>query len=282
MAREVISMNEVPGVSRVRWGAVFAGLFIALVSQVLLGLLGLAVGLSTFNPATFTGFGVGSGVWLIISTLISVFLGAWAASWWANTIYRADGILHGVLTWSLYLVVTLFFIGSGVGTLLGGAFNLVSSGLTGVSQGAATNVAYRGVAATERQASVVVSQTDIDRRLTQLLAQQGPNSRVLARLNTSPQVKAQIVRQIAAGNDTAAARIITAHTGISQADALNLVQGSRIETRQVARRVTQRVTGTAGKVAWWAFFAVLLSLIAAGLGGLVGAKSTERFPESLA
>ncbi len=63
---------------RVRWGAIFAGLFAALAVLIVLGVLGLAIGLSSYNagqPAA--NFGVGAGIWGAISALIAFAIGGW-------------------------------------------------------------------------------------------------------------------------------------------------------------------------------------------------------------
>jgi hypothetical protein len=258
----------------VHWGAVIAGVLIAMVTQVLLGLLGLAIGLSTLDPTQqqdMSGLGIGSGIWLILSTIISVFVGSWAASWWANTRYRADGILHGVLTWSLFLMLTLMFIGSGLGSLIGGAFNLLSAGVTGASQGVAMSTMRpagtpAGTTATERPAAGQLNMPAIQNRLNQLLSASGPAGDRLAKLDTSNQVKQQINQRIMAGDNAGAARLISQNTGLTMAESQSLVMDSQMEQREVA----EQATDTASKVAWWAFLATLLSLIAGAIGGMMG------------
>jgi len=41
-------------INRVSWGAIFAGVVIALVTQLILNLIGIAVGAATFDPASST------------------------------------------------------------------------------------------------------------------------------------------------------------------------------------------------------------------------------------
>src|SRR5262245_33254065 len=93
-------LREVP---RIRWGAVIAGLFFAIGTQLLLALLGVAVGLTAIEPGSatpFQGLGLGAGVWMAISSLISLFVGGFAASKLSGAIRRADGVLIGILTWA--------------------------------------------------------------------------------------------------------------------------------------------------------------------------------------
>ncbi len=213
MAREM-TYGDFQGTygSRVRWGAIVAGFLIAIVTQVILGLLGLAFGLSGINPTTHANvaaFGVGGGLWLLVTTIISAFLGAWAASSWANIESRADGLLHGIITWSLFMVVTTLFIGTGVGSLLGGTFNLVSSGLSSsVPQSYAA--AYGGGVVSPRPAA----------------------------MPTNMQAQAP--------------------------------QATQATQAVPSRNVSQPLSSPSQVVAWWGFFALILSLIASAIGGLVG------------
>ena len=87
---------------RISRSAVFAGVLVAIVTQMLLTLLGIGIGLGTLdtveerNPAQ--GLGTGSAIWYIVSSLISLFLGGWVAGRLASAPHLFDGIIHGVLT----------------------------------------------------------------------------------------------------------------------------------------------------------------------------------------
>ncbi|MCL5237856.1 MAG: hypothetical protein M1353_08420 [Nitrospirae bacterium] len=84
---------------RISWGAIFAGTIVALVIELTLSLLGMGIGLGVVNPATETnplgGVGTGAGIWLAVSTLISLFAGGWVASRLAGFPRSSTGILHG-------------------------------------------------------------------------------------------------------------------------------------------------------------------------------------------
>lgn len=118
-------------VSRISWSAVFAGVLIVIVTQMLLSLLGLGVGLSTVDPVTeespTAGLGIGSAIWYVISSLISLFIGGWVAGRLAGAPRRFDGIIHGVLTWSLVTLLTIYFLTTTIGSLIGGAGRLLGS-----------------------------------------------------------------------------------------------------------------------------------------------------------
>ncbi|MCK8495585.1 MULTISPECIES: YrzE family protein [Spirosoma] len=115
--------------SRISWSAVFAGVLVAIVTQMLLTLLGLGIGLGTIDPMEeqnpMAGLGIGSAIWYIISSLISLFLGGWVAGRLASAPRLFDGIIHGVLTWCLVTLLTIYFLTTTLGSLIGGAGRLV-------------------------------------------------------------------------------------------------------------------------------------------------------------
>ncbi|NWD72458.1 hypothetical protein HX870_33180, partial [Pseudomonas gingeri] len=61
---------------RVSWGSVLAGSAIALVTYLVLSVLGTAIGASAVNPMAagnpLSGFGTGAGIWLFVSTLLAI------------------------------------------------------------------------------------------------------------------------------------------------------------------------------------------------------------------
>ncbi|GAB3889391.1 YrzE family protein [Spirosoma agri] len=116
-------------IKRISWSAVFAGVLVAIVSQMLLTLLGVGIGLSTIDPVSeqnpTAGLGTGSAVWYIISSLLSLFIGGWIAGRLASTPRLFDGIIHGVLTWCLATLITIYFLTTTIGSIIGGAGRLV-------------------------------------------------------------------------------------------------------------------------------------------------------------
>ena len=116
---------------RISWGAIFAGAIIALATQLVLTLLGAAVGLATLNPATGqnpTGvtLGIGAGIWLVISSLISLFLGGYIAGRLGGTF---NGWLHGLATWATVAMLTILLLTTAAGGLIGTASGLASFAL---------------------------------------------------------------------------------------------------------------------------------------------------------
>jgi hypothetical protein len=116
---------------RMSWGSVLAGVVAVLSVQILLSILGLAIGATALNPAqdSAKGIGLGAAIWIGISALIALFVGGWVAARLAGVPDRGDGSLHGFITWGLATLVAAVMITTAAGTLLGGAFSSIAGPL---------------------------------------------------------------------------------------------------------------------------------------------------------
>jgi hypothetical protein len=122
---------------RMSWGAVIAGVVAVLSVQILLTVLGLAVGATALDPGqdSAKSIGIGAGIWIGISGLIALLIGGWVAARLAGVPDRGDGSLHGFITWGLATLVAAVMITTAAGNLMGGAFSSIAGPLKGrVSQ----------------------------------------------------------------------------------------------------------------------------------------------------
>lgn len=109
---------------RVRWGPILAGLFVALVSQLILSAFGAAIGLTSLAgsgaPRTDAG-GVGTavGIWSIISLLISLLIGGWITARACGPMNRNTGLLNGAIFWATTLAIGAWLLASGVSGVFG-------------------------------------------------------------------------------------------------------------------------------------------------------------------
>jgi hypothetical protein len=123
----VVESVEVPSapslVRRVSWGAILAGLFVTLVMQVMFTLLGAAIGLASVDPlrqsSSGKGFAISSGIWLLVSALMSIWVGACISGRLSGGPGRADGLIHGIVTWSVSTCATLLLLATATTALLG-------------------------------------------------------------------------------------------------------------------------------------------------------------------
>ena len=135
---------------RVRWPAVFAGLLTALTMLITLGVLGLAVGLTSVDAGNAvaqrgvpSGLGLGSGLWAGLSAILAFLLGGWVAGRTAAVFGKGWGALNGMLVFLLAVPLLLWLAGSGIGALLGslGGFAQSLNINPQQAQGAAQNAA---------------------------------------------------------------------------------------------------------------------------------------------
>ncbi|MDC3956586.1 hypothetical protein [Polyangium jinanense] len=114
--RKMLDAFEERDLSRIRWSSVLAGLFLALGTLVLLGLLGFATGVSVLDSggrASIERLGAGMALWMAFASLVALFVGSYAAAKLGGAIRRWDGALAGVLTWAVSLALLVFVVGNG-------------------------------------------------------------------------------------------------------------------------------------------------------------------------
>lgn len=131
-----------PRESRVAWGAVFAGVIIALIAQIMMNILGAAVGAAAIDPeAAINPIGptisTGAVIWIAVSSLISLFLGGFVAARLAGIPDNLEGVLHGLLTWAIATFITLFFLSSTVGSVFAGVSSVLTEGISLIGAGVA-------------------------------------------------------------------------------------------------------------------------------------------------
>src|SRR5262245_35978467 len=84
---------------RMSWGAVIGGVVAALGVAILLYALGLALGLDVVvnpnNPESLRSSGVFTSVWMLITSLIALFVGGLVAGRGANALTHAGASIHG-------------------------------------------------------------------------------------------------------------------------------------------------------------------------------------------
>ncbi|HEN8711176.1 MULTISPECIES: hypothetical protein [Pseudomonas] len=160
---------------RVSWSAVFAGGAIALASYLVLSVLGTAIGAGAMNPMAdgnpLQGFGTGAGVWLFISTLLSVAAGAWVAGRTAPT----RGGLHGLLSWTVTTLLATWLLASLAGTVVGTAGNIAGKGLSLAADGvaAAAPSVSQGIKEQLNKNGISLDWDNLEAELDKTLAQSG-------------------------------------------------------------------------------------------------------------
>jgi hypothetical protein len=132
--------------NKVSWGAIFAGVVVALVVQVLLTMLGAGIGVATLDPGTgdnpeASTFSIAAGIWYILSGIVAAFVGGYIAARTSGKTLPTTGAFHGLTTWALTTLLVLYFLTSTVGTIVGGAFSGIASAVGGLSETVAQTAA---------------------------------------------------------------------------------------------------------------------------------------------
>jgi len=122
-------VTSAPGLQRrISWGAIIAGLIVTLVCQIVLSMLGVAIGAATVNPVSeqqpMENLGTGAAIWWVVSSLISLFLGGCVAGRLAGVPRKADGALHGLIMWGTVTLITILLLTTALGGVLGGALSM--------------------------------------------------------------------------------------------------------------------------------------------------------------
>jgi hypothetical protein len=130
------------GLPRLSWGSVIAGVILSSIVYLIMSVLGTAIGASMLSPLSqpnpLHGFGFGSGAWVIITTVLAVFVGSYFAGRCAPVL----GWLHGLLSWAVMTLLVVY----GMSSLLAGAVRTVGSVASTGAQVSATAANQNGAA----------------------------------------------------------------------------------------------------------------------------------------
>ncbi|SAL06180.1 hypothetical protein AWB81_07479 [Caballeronia arationis] len=115
------------GLPRVAWGPVIAGVILSLIVYLLMSVLGTAIGASLLSPLSqpnpMHGFGFGSGIWVILTTVVAVFIGSYFAGRCAPVL----GWLHGLLSWAVMVLLVAYGMTSLVGSAVSTAGHVAAT-----------------------------------------------------------------------------------------------------------------------------------------------------------
>lgn len=121
--------------SRVAWGAIFAGIIVAVATMAVLGILGLALGFSLVeateqDPAN--GALTTTAIWTFVSQIVALFVGGFIAARLAGLLPTGAALLHGVTVWGAATIAAIWIATSAAGALFSGAATAVSSAASGL------------------------------------------------------------------------------------------------------------------------------------------------------
>lgn len=263
---------------KVSWGAIFAGVALALAIQFLLNLLGVGIGAAVLDPATSdnpaTGtFSIAGGVWFIVSGIIASFIGGYIASRLSGRPSRSTGGYHGVTAWAVTTLVVLYLLTTSIGTLVGGAFSGITSVVSGVGSTAAT-------AATAAAPSIAQSANPMAGIEQQIRSATGNDPQALQSaavsavqaVVTGDEAQAEEARNRAAEAVARAQNIPVDQARQQVAQYEQTYRANMEAAKQKAVEAAQTATAAVSAGAIAGFVALALGAVAAWFGGMAGTK----------
>jgi hypothetical protein len=261
----------------ISWAAIFGGVILVVVLQLLLSTLGAGIGFGTVNVNAGTtpdagNLGLGAGVWWVISSCVALFFGGYAAAWLAGIEIRFDGILHGLVTWGLATLLTIYLLTSAIGGVIGGGFSAL---------GSVTSAAGSGVSdiAKPLAQSAGVTPDVVQSQAQAFLQPSDPDPATMSPQDAQKEVAKGLVTYGRGGADAAAAKervitIMAAQMKISHDDATKRfddaqakLQQTKDQAVQTAKNAADTTAAAASRSAFAAFGVLLLGAVASAIGG---------------
>jgi hypothetical protein len=280
----------IPGVPfKLSWGAIFGGTFVALGVWILLYSLGLALGLSSVDPAdpgSAKSAGIGTGIWSLIAPLIALFVGGLVASRTAGVVDKMGGALHGAVLWGLTTLAGVIVMGMALSSLLGAVFNVGKSAV-GAAGSAISGAASQGGQVGNIASSFGLNAEDALAPVNQRLQQEGKPAITADQLQAATKDVLNTGIQQGRLDRELLVSSIAQNTALSRRDAEEIA--GRIEAQwgqaqgqvgQIGQQVQQgalKAADTTGRVFWGVFFALLLGLVSSILGATLGVSKRQRF-----
>jgi hypothetical protein len=268
-------------INRVSWGAVFGGVVIALVTQLILNLIGIGIGAATFDPASSanpsaTTFSVGAGIWWTISGIIAALAGGYAAGRLAGQPKEASGGWHGLTAWALATLVIFALLTTTAGAIAGGALRFLGGVAGGAAQTLGTTAQTTLQAAAPAMTQVADPLASIERAVRDA---SGGNDPAALRDAAVSAVRAALTADPAQAQDARdrAAQALAKAQGTPIEEARTQIGRYEQQYRQAMDQVRQQATAAAqtaatavSRGALFGSIALLLGALAAWLGGRMG------------
>jgi hypothetical protein len=269
--------------NKISWGAVFAGVAVSMVLQLLLNLLGAGLGAAVIDPASSdnpsaTTLSVSTGVWFVLSGLIAAFVGGYVASRVSGRPSRSTGGFHGLTSWAVTTLVIVYLLTTSVGALVGGVF----SGLGGIVSSAGSTVATAATTAAPALATTTDPMAGIEQQIRDASGGNDPaalRDAAVASMRaalTGDEAKAEEARSRAAEALAKAQNIPVDQAKQQVAQYEQQYKDGLAQAKQTATEAAETAATAFSAGAIIAFIALAVGAIAAWVGGSVGTTHVGR------
>lgn len=244
------------------WRSVVAGLLISFLC--LVGLIGLGLafgGVGLDDDTSARSAGIFTGVWFMVSALLSLFIGSYYAARISKFRTGRVGSAQGLVIASLFLGFFLYQIVSAIGLIGSAAGNIMGGGARVVSQGVQRAAQSPGITNTVSNMTEDAI-GDLNLRSDPKTVASGVGSRLIR------------------GDTESAKNYLAREAGMSPAEAdarINQLQGQVSKLVDDAKNATASAMQSTG---WSLFLLVVLGSLAAIGGGALGSVTNFRKPLS--
>ncbi len=288
VVEQVETYSDRPWRPSLCWGAIIGGTVAAMGIHILLTTLGIGAGLATFSPMTDNHPAAAfseevAAIWTLCA-LVAVFFGAVIAGRFSHSLH--SGFVHGLLVWSLTLIITLLMLSSGAGMILGGGLKVLGGGMEIGGKAAASGMTDAAQAAVKRNGD------ELNSFISEATQSVPTNALPKASTRAKREVGLAVAKLFAPENDinsqdnrAAAVKALVDYTQMSQADAESTVDGwiasykdlqteldkAKTAAEQKAKDVADQAAHNLAVAGTWTFFGLLLGLLVSAGGGVLGA-----------
>lgn len=243
---------------KVSWGGIWGGVLVAVGLLLLLTALGVAVGVSAVQPGETeaSSMGTGAGIWAAVSLLVALFVGGMVSTRIGAISDGATGFFEGALVWVVSILLLAYAASSGIGMLAGGALKLAggaTQAIGSVVQGGGAGVDVSG---------------GVDQILARLKDPKTAEQIASATGMQAGEVQAtlsQTAQRVEANRDNPTQAAAEAKQGVAQ-----LME--KAKSSGALEQKAEEVKPAATRAAWITFGALVLSLLAAVIGAMVGRR----------
>jgi hypothetical protein len=269
-------------INQISWAAVLAGLVVALVTQIVLNMLGIGIGAARFDPLaggspSATSFSIGAGTWFALSGILAALAGGYAAGRLSGASSGTTAGWHGLTTWALTTLVIFYLLSSTLGGILGGAYRGMTSALSSVASGVGTTAQTAAQVAAPSLSRITDPFSSIEQSLRSATPGNDPAALRDAAIAAVRAAVAGDQQQVEEARERAAQAIARAQN-ISIENARTRAQEYEQMYRQTVDRAKQQATQAAdtaakavSRAALFGAISLLLGAVAGWFGGRMGA-----------
>lgn len=299
---EIVNIDDIarPTMS---WGAIFAGWLVATGIASLMWVAGLALGFSGFDAynveATAKGFGAGTAIWLLLTLVVALFLGGMFASWFDGRSDQTIGALHGITVWGLSMMASALLVALGLAHVVHGGAAIIGGGLSSAgapARGPGGPIGYRsgpsydaliGLQAQLRQGGARPSTTQSSANPantpgTSADSIQAARSDAAISASTGRmdrQLMSEVATALLRGKTENAKALLLANTSMTPSEVDQTLQSLTPQVEKYRAQVQAAADSAAHYTAmamWTIFLGMLIAMVAAGIGGWLGAGHIHR------